>query len=129
MQRVLLTVAGDVTVLLPNDSDHSIRASLEAYARATRRSPTAFEQAAVGEAYAKANIFPAARLETGTMTTVDGQMHTVDCRQDAYGLEACTLDGRLSGVNRLEPGKAAVGSVYSMSDLEAQTAASAYLPF
>lgn len=129
MQRVLATVPGDVTVLLPNDADPEIRASLEAYVRSTGRSFNVFEQSAVGEAYARANIFLAPTLETGTMTTLDGKAHTVICEKDDHEMEACTIDGMLSGGNRLQAFKDAVGSIYATYNLKAQTAVSAYLPF
>ncbi len=129
IQRVLTKVTGEVTVLLPNTADNEIRASLEAYVRSTGRSPEAFEQSAVGEAYAKANIFLAPNLQTGTMTTLDGKTHTVICEKDDPEIEACTIDGMLSGGNRLQAFEDAVGSIYSTYNLKAQTAESAYLPF
>ena len=129
IQRVLTRVTGAVTVLLPNTGDHAIRASLEAYVRATGRSPEAFEQSAVGETYAKANIFPAAKLQTGTMTTLDGKAHTVICEKDDPEREVCTIDGMLSAGNRLQGFKDAVGSIYATYNLKAQAAESAYLAF
>ncbi|UQN10625.1 hypothetical protein [Deinococcus sp. QL22] len=123
MQRVLTNVTGEVTVLLPNDGDTVIRALLEAYVQSTGRSADAFEQSAVGEAYAKANIFRASSLQTGTMTTLDGKAHTVVCQQDRDGTEECVIDGVLSRAYRMR--SVTVGSVYSLSTVTPP----AYLPF
>lgn len=129
MQRVLATVPGEVTVLLPNYEDREIRASLEAYVRSTGRSPNLFEQSAVGEEYARANIFLAPTLKTGTMTTLDEKTHTVLCEKNANGVENCTIDGFLSSSNQLQFRKDTVGSVFKTYNLKDQMAASAYLPF
>ena len=129
MQRVLANVTGEVSVLLPNDADAEIRASLEAYVRSTGRSADAFEQSAVGEAYAKANIFLSSPLRTGTMSTLDGKAHTMVCEKDRDEDERCTIDGLLKRSNKLGGMRNTIGSVYLMFNVTPGISAQLYLPF
>lgn len=113
MLPALRAVSGDVSVLLVNAGDDDRTAAIQAELQKQGLNMTGFVGSAAADRFARANIFLAPKLSTGTMTTLDGMARTVNCTRDAASLsERCVIDGRVSGHDRNEGRTDAVGSVY-----------------
>lgn len=128
MLPTLSRVSGPVTVLVPNNGDTEITAVLQADLQRQGLREEEWLGSPAADRFARANIFAASKLSTGTMQTLDGKTHTVSCHKAAPNQrEMCTVDGQLSGWSHMEFDPKAVGSVYATVSEQAE--GRWYLPF
>jgi len=100
-------------VLLPNQGDGDIQAELRAFLAAKGLTLDEFRSSSVQQAaLARAHLFAAERLSTGSFATLDGTPRDIRCGADADLPENACQIGDLSGFNTLAGDTRATGSVY-----------------
>ena len=109
----LQRVPGEVTVLMVNLGDEDRTAAIERELRRQNLDLKDFLGSAAADRFARANIFLAPRISSGTMTSLDGRSHTVTCAPNKFNTEVCVIDGTVSGFNVNDPSPGIVGNIFT----------------
>ncbi|UBV45209.1 hypothetical protein LAJ19_20595 (plasmid) [Deinococcus taeanensis] len=108
----LQSVSGEVTVILVTLGDEDRTAAIELEMRRQGLNMNGFVGSAAADRFARANIFLASRVASGTMTSLDGKTHTVTCSRDARNTDVCLIDGMVREHNANDGVPDAEGNIF-----------------